>query len=255
MSKHPHYLNNTILEALCEIRFQLPTENGWNSKTPGELFTKLQPEFPGMEPITETAIELVFDKKTANAMQQRLIQGKPKIRFSNEENTKMVQVSQSNFSFNMINKDGNDKYPGWDIMKKGIVDNWNVVCNVLNNPKPSRFGLRYINKIPYIEGSSNIGDLLRDNSYIPVGLIRSKRGFVYRIETKISEEQAAMVSILDQEEDGYHFILFDIDRIINLDSKKVDPIEDVLEILHDDVWEIFKSAKTELLDAYLNRKD
>lgn len=50
-------------------------------------------------------------------------------------------------------------------------------------------------------------------------------------------------------------IIFDIDRIVERDIvAKQAILEQEMERLHTDVWEVFSSAKSEKLEAFLNRR-
>ena len=45
-SNHPNYPNPIILEAICEIAFELPTNSVWNIEWFGEFYKHLQSDFP-----------------------------------------------------------------------------------------------------------------------------------------------------------------------------------------------------------------
>lgn len=245
--KHPSYPNDTIQEALCEFRFQALPEQSWSLKTPGELFKHLSKKFPGMEPLKEMEVQLGIDNKTGQTI-QRIVESGTKLRFSNDAGTRLVQASPSMFCFNAVKE-----YPGWETMREEILSNWEIVSNTLNNPEINRIGLRYINRIPLSENHPNLRDWLKPNEYVPQGIIKSESGFSYRLESKLSSENLIIVTIANQKDkDNNAYIFFDVDCVFLASERNIDNLPSELKILHDEAWTIFDSAKTAVLEKYLN---
>lgn len=247
---HPRYPNPTIQEALCEFRLKPSSQTDWNPKRPGEILGRLDiKRFPGMEPVNELRVELVLDQ--SGQAQQRIVQGPQKIRYSSDDGTRMVQVSPVVYCFNSVRS-----YPGWDEFREAIIENWNIVHPFLNPERIERVGLRYINRIPLSAQYAKISDWLRPNKYIPAGISDSLPGSKYRFESKISETDIIIVSLVAQSDNkGIDCVFFDIDR-----GSSPHNLPDELEIratiakLHDDVWDVFSSAKTDLLEDYLAKE-
>ena len=250
MSDHPHYRNPTIQEALCEFRLKPSPNATWNPKKPGEILRSLGIDnFPGMEPLNELNFELSID--ASGHPQQRIVQGPQKIRYSSDDGTRMVQVSPNMYCFNSIGK-----YPGWEEMKKQIISNWHTVQPFVLPERFERVGLRYINRIPFRGGEQPISDWIKPNKHIPDGIIDCIDGITYRFEERrFTKNDVIIVTIVTQSLSANdRHLLFDIDRSHSLQSlPNENNLRSLIEKLHEDVWDVFDSAKTETLYSYLNR--
>ena len=62
-----------------------------------------------------------------------------------------------------------------------------------------------------------------------------------------------IVSIITEPGDGAPHIIFDIDRLRRLGRVlSDDELRDMMNALHEEIWDVFSGAKTEALEAYLN---
>lgn len=247
MSKHPKYENDTILEALCELRLVPAVDSAWNPARPGELYQTLAGSFPQMEPVTEMGLELSM---TASGPSQKIVQGPPKLKFASEDNTKVVQVAQGAVIFSHVRK-----YPGWDSVLHMIMEYWPKVCSVLRPSEVQRIGLRYINRIPLSDRHPDLRDWLKPTNFLPPALVNSRQGFSGRIEAWSSKTELTIITLGHQRptpSDPQPAIIYDIDRISQLRVQEDLPdVENRLVALHEDVWSRFEEAQTDLLVKYL----
>ena len=250
MAKNPQYKRNTIQEAYCEFRLTPNSAPKWTPKTPGQIFKALGPDkFPGMEPLNEMMLNVVVD---ANGQaQQQIVPQPPKVKFSNGDDTRLVQVSPVMFAFNVV-KD----YPGWEKFQELITSNWDAVSPHLEPVAIERIGLRYINRIP-APASSNIADWLKPSRFIPEALKISNPTVKYRFEYTPKSSDAVVINII--RESGGPFgtdIYFDIDYGRNIGSNiNSSELKKITDLLHTEIWEIFDSAKAPKLESFLNGKD
>lgn len=246
MSAHPTYPNNTIQEALCELRLRPSKKPAWTTKTPGEIFKALDPKkFPGMEPITEMGVELKIED---GRPRPQFIQGPPKFRFSNADDTRLVQVSPILYAFNCI-----ESYEHWDLFQDEILSNYGIVYPIIQPEAIERIGIRYINRIPQGEAEAGISKWLQKSRYIPVGVSKAPFGVKYRAECSLTETDMIIVSIITERGDGNPHVIFDIDRVRILGrALPDDELRDMMNALHEDIWDVFSGAKTKALEAYLN---
>lgn len=252
MSEHPKYQNDIIQEALCELRLVPSDDTVWGAKTPGQIFKELGPDkFPGMEPISEVGIELHVDQ--TGQPQQKLIQGPPKFRFINSEETILVQVSPVLFTFNCVKE-----YPEWENMKNQTIENWDIVRDILKPKAIEKVGLRYINRIPNripINDSTQTTDWFKPCRYIPEGIGQSQGDLKYHFESGLSDTDRIIIKLINQkDESGKEVIFFDIDRIkLSNGLPEEKEFSDIMEELHNDIWDVFSEAKTDRLEDYLNQ--
>jgi len=246
MTSAPRHTHDTLVEALCEFRLAPSTTPGWTAKSPGQLLNQLQAEFPNMEPVNETGIEFTVDQKTGKAV-HRIVQGGVKIRYSNDDGSRLVQVSPNLYCFNILNN-----YPGWEAMRQQILAKWRIVSETVKPHRIDRIGLRYINKLPLTPEGHRLQDWLQPNDYIPKGIIESETGFSYRLESRIASTDVVIVILVSRQDAEETTMFFDIDRIATFNE----PLEEAelaakLTYLHDDVRRIFDTAQTTRFKAYL----
>jgi uncharacterized protein (TIGR04255 family) len=119
-------------------------------------------------------------------------------------------------------------------------------------------GLRYINKIDRRSPDERIGTWLKATDVIPAAILSSAPGSLLRLEARRDVENRIVVTIGDPPTSGAAVVtsvIFDIDRIVERDiDVRVESLEQQMNRLHDDVWHIFATAKTEQLDRLLSER-
>lgn len=247
MSEHPKFPRNTIQEAVCEFRLRPSDPLSWTPKTPGQIFKALGADkFPGMEPINEVGFEIVVGPD--GQAQQRFVQARPRFKFSNPDDTRLVQASPSIYAFNAVRN-----YPGWVEFQELILENWELVRKEVQPAAIERIGLRYINRIP-APPESQISDWLRHSPYIPEAIDQAASGIKFRLESNLSASDTVIVTILREPLSAQMSDIFlDLDRArLNVGLPTSAELRNIISSLHEAIWEIFESAKTERFDAYLN---
>lgn len=246
--RRPSYPRHTIVEALCEIRFAITPEKGWNANRPGPLYKELSEDYPNLEPVNEADLHLEF---TPEGPQQRVQPRPPKIRFSNEQANELVQVSQSLFSFNLVNK-----YENWDYMKRRICTTWSTVFNFVKPLKLTRIGLRYINRIPRPPEARRVGDWLQSTAYIPEAILTSSADFKLIVEASAEDHIKGIVKLADVSNNERPCIIYDIDMIqIEPVIENMKNIDAIVEALHARVEEEFFAAQKPRLEQYMKMEE
>lgn len=238
----------TVSEAVCEVRFIPSPDSEWSPGRPAPLYQRLMGQFPNMEPINEAEVELTIGP-AGPVPNVRMTN--TRIKFLSDDKTRLVQVSDRLFSYNQVKY-----YDTWDAMKKEILGNWNVVCDVIRPIRLARIGVRYINKVPRTTKFPLVGDWLKPTDFIPASVLLSRTNFLSRVETRRSENELAIVTVSDAREDDLSFTMYDIDMAkINISIGDVRTIGDIVEGLHTDVERQFLEACTSNLIKYLNGKN
>lgn len=244
---HPSYPNPTIAEALCEIHFDLAEGVEWKPSLPGEFFKRLQDDYPEMEPMQEMGVQL---QAGPSGLAQRILPSRTRFRYKHKTEPRLLQLAEKTFTLNVL-----PQYPGWDVMVEQLADTWKQASEVLAPERVNRIGLRYINRVPKESEGQTASDWFKATDYLTPAVLRSGRGGLSRVEVRLDNENRVVVTLGDQgpsptEESG-GFIL-DIDRIVErYISVQVQEITAETDRLHEDVWAIFDSAKTEKLERFL----
>lgn len=245
MSEHPKYPQDTIKEAICEFRFGATHDGVWTAKTPGELFKALGPDrFPGIEPITEIGFKLELNEGQPRPAIHQL---PTRYKFSNQDETKLIQASPKSFAYNCVGK-----YPGWEAMESEILSSWKTVSPYIAPHGFERISLRYINQIP-AQVKDKLSDWISPSELIPAGIIKTQYEIKYRFENWLSDRDWIIVNILRQRTaETVAPIFFDIDRLRKCTGLPTnEELKSIIGELHNDIWDAFEGAGSKKLQAYL----
>jgi uncharacterized protein (TIGR04255 family) len=246
---HPRFPNPTIAQATCEIGFNRNLEVKLSS---AELYKLVTVDFPEIQAVG-VALQIVIGSGPQPA-QMPPPPGipAPTFRFATSAGDQFVQVSDTNFIYQST-----AAYPGWDTLKAAILDLWVRMMPVIKPDGVTKVGLRYINRIAKDEQHPHIGDWLRASAYIPPVLIESRRHFFSRAEASPGDNDLLLITVADQApaETPHGAIIFDIDRICS-DAIAVDQnvVGNVLERLHEEVWDVFWTSRTHALEQRLSAR-
>ena len=247
VTRHPSYSNPTIAEALCEMHFTLSREQPWRASLPGEFFKRIQDEYPTMEPVQDVGLQFEMGPE---GLGQRVLPSRQRVRFTHVDRPLLLQLAENVLTVNLLTP-----YPGWDTMVRDVVNAWQKLVEVLAPSAVTQIGLRYINRIALTSTEERPGDWITANDYVAPKVLESSPGFLSRVEVRLDEQNSVIVTIGDQPPEpagGHGAIVFDIDRV---SRREMSPQESSLgqEItrLHEDIWQVFASAKSERLELRL----
>ena len=244
---HPSYPNPTIAEALCEVHFELREGAEWKPSLPGEFFKRIQDDYPEMEPIQELGVRL---EAGPSGLAQQFLPPRSRFRYKHKDEPVLIQLAEKTVTLNIL-----PRYPGWEVMVDRMADIWRRTSEVLAPARVNRIGLRYINRVPRHSVDQKPSEWFKTTDYIAPAALRSAAGLLSRVEARLDAENRVIVTLGDQgatpSEPSGAFIL-DIDRIVEKHlSVEVKEITAEAARLHEDVWDIFASAKTEKLEHLL----
>jgi uncharacterized protein (TIGR04255 family) len=250
-NNYPGYPNPTITEAVCDIHFRLPQQMVWKASFPGEFFKHIQNEYPEMEPVLEMGVQFEFGPQGTGT---KFMSQRQNVRFKHGTRPLILQLAENSLSISTL-----APYQGWDLMRSDVLAAWQSFEEVFHTEGINRIGLRYINRIERETEQDRPGTWLVSNDYISAAILRSEPGFLLREEIHLDTQNVLIITLGDPKSDvgdlKHGAIIFDIDRIVEQDIlAKQETLEQEMERLHTDVWEVFSSAKSEKLEAFLNRR-
>jgi len=129
-----------LQEAACEIHFQHAENSPWLPSLPGDLFKRLQRDFPHMEPLINLGLQFEVGPQ---GLGQRVMPPSPRARFIHKSGTWMVHLAQGQLTINQMKP-----YPGWESFRSQVQRTWSEAARVIKPGRILRIGLRYINQIP-----------------------------------------------------------------------------------------------------------
>ena len=239
-----------IVEVTCEIAFVRISSERLSSRS---LYTLFSEDFPEMQPLVGNMNLQIFVGPPGTVPPP--VQANPPaavggFRLGNVANNEFVQVSGSNFVYQLVG----GKYPGWPALKDRLLANWSKVESEVKPEKLIKIGLRYVNRVAKEPNHTHLRDWLQASADLPAALISSEDHFLARIEGSPSQGNLKLITLGNQDPGPtieHGAIILDIDRICQEGEIPMNAISEKFEKLHDDIWSVFDSAKTPLLHARL----
>jgi uncharacterized protein (TIGR04255 family) len=246
---HPRFPNPTIAQAACEITFN---RNSLVKLSTAELYKLFGTEFPEMQPISTVAFQVIMGTPQELQPPTPPPFGVPgaTFRFATTAGDRFVQISDVSFVHQTT-----APYPGWAIIKAKILELWEKVLPAVQPDAVTKIGLRYVNRIARDEAGSRLGDWLRASDYVPAALTHAHRHFLARIETSPGDDDLLLLTLADQapaDTAPHGAIIFDIDRMRTTSmSTSPNEVGEVLELLHEDIWNVFWTSRASALEEKL----
>lgn len=250
--EHPNYPNPQIVEALCEIHYTLTPGHLWKPTAPGDLFKRLQADYPELEPITEQGLILHIGPDGAPI--QQLVP--PKLRFKLKHATEpyLLQISQQSLAFNAL-----QPYPGWTKFSGEIAKRWPDLVDVAKPAAITRIGLRYINRIIRLSAQEKPEYWFNRSDYVATAALQSETGFLNRTESRLSAENRVLVTLAHDQSPGnsatYGAVLLDIDVIVEKEIQtNWTEVNKEICTLNERAWFVFDQLRGPNLDALLKKE-
>lgn len=229
MFKHETFPNTPIVEALMDIRVQLPPDS--DPKNLEEFHTKIKEKFPhkGKKYFHETKLEFKKeDEQPSVESSPARFQG---YLFRSEKEKKIVQARIDGFTFNKLKP-----YENWNVFYNEGRQYWDYYNEIAHPLKVIRIALRYINRIEIPYPISDFNEYILINLQIAPGLPQAINHFLIRLEIPKPEINsiAIITQTLDKPSNSNRIpLIFDIDTMINSDYS----------INEDRMWEDFEKLR------------
>jgi len=213
-----HYKNPPLLEAVCEFKFQPPSN--WNPAVADLIYEKVQAQFPQREPMNGFS----EDEPAPNA----------KTKFRRADGSALLQVSPKLLAINQLRP-----YPTWPQFKKTILEAYAIYRELAKPAGLTRLGLRYINQIEIPKTKIEISCYLRG---CPEGYHKLFLSTEFPFETE--RENLAMILAHVPHNEG-DFSRFYLDLDYGAFPMPTEEIDSVLERAHDRLEQIFEASLTD----------
>lgn len=165
------YRNRPVVEALCELFF---LESEWDQTIPYAFYERVHDRFPTKTQLEQMGVEVQLGPKEAGA---KLLAGSPRIQFSREDGSRMVQVAQNLLVVNQLRP-----YPKFEEWKPTVSEMLSLYRELAKPKGVDRLGVRYINKIVIPAPAFRMEDYFRIYPEIPPELGSAHGRFLMRLE-------------------------------------------------------------------------
>ncbi len=237
MEEHPNYPCPTVQDALSEINFSPLAIAPWTTNEDKSFHNLMLERFSDFEPVS---ISSQLDNVT------KIIPG---LRYFDATHTIRLQISESNLVVSSV-----PVYPGWPKMREWLkfaIESLNQTDSTL---KLTRIGIRYVNIIARLTNEDRMSNWLKSTDYVPSSVLDGMPGSFSVIQKSIDPENRLHVTVGEQNQpmNSLSSFVIDIDRMCNYKTDfEVKYILEECDKLHQDVWDVFNTAKSDKLEALL----
>ncbi|MBI3268343.1 MAG: TIGR04255 family protein [Planctomycetes bacterium] len=241
---HPAFSHPTAVEAICEVHFRLPEGRSWVPRWYGDLFQRIQAEFPRMEPEQIVAVGATLSPR---GLEHRVVPPILRMRYLHRERAHQVQLAPGVFTVNELSP-----YPGWGRFGEDLKAGWSHLLAVLGEATVHRVGLRYINHLPKAGTDELLSAWLAESEHYPRKILGCSSHFLSRFEHNPLPGLRLVVTVADGTDgEGRPVFVLDLDAIVEADLQSGwDCLYPEVDRLHDRIWAAFDSTLT---PRYLTR--
>lgn len=238
MLKHRKYKNPPAIEVLFEIYF---SETQSNLTLFGDFYQKIKDDYPRQEQLRNIGLEMNFTQQSVQAKQ--LNQGNM-MRFSKEDNSQLVQISEGLLTVNKLKP-----YLGYEAFKENVQS---VLHPYLEAAKPKyseRIGMRYIDRIQIPEEDFELNKYFNFSLNFANKDFSTITGISFRVQLmpKHKEHQLLVTlnSVPSSVEGKSEFILDMYDTFILHKEIDENSILTVLDNAHENIEHVFEAVITD----------
>ncbi len=241
------YKNPSIIEALCEFTFAL--ETAWDSTIFGRFYEQVRNEFPQREEGELVTTSLCLNLQAAQTPAAPQLTRSPRMAFSRDGRTRLIQVSQRLLSVNVL-----APYPGWDEeFRKMILDAIDAYRRVTGISEAARVVLRYLDRFDFDDQPFRLGDWVNcDGGLFPRELAEQSL-MAYQIGHPLSHgEHFAMTAVTGTGENNPAACNVILDtQIIGALPIKLDAVSAPLDAMHRQIIQAFERSITDKMRGRL----
>jgi uncharacterized protein (TIGR04255 family) len=246
---HPQYARSTIVQAFCQLIVQPAPE--WTVSRPLKLYEAVEETYPKLETISQVILQFPqgISQVGADFARQNPPEVLPRLKFTTDDGRRSVVLGQASVIFECA-----APYPGWSSFKQMIAQFWGAYVSVARPVGIRRATVRYVNRIERSGEFPRISDWLRPSALLPAAAVNSEGKAYSRIEAADTAHELSIVTLGIEDIPTLQFppIFFDIDRQwTGEDGVDEAAVLGKLEVLHEEVWQIFAASKNTQLEAYL----
>lgn len=241
MSIYPVYPHAPIIEALLDIRAQLPNEVDLAQLE--NYHNQIKDRFP--EKKQRVSIEVKAGLQITSITESSLSTsgGPDGFFFRSPNERKIVQARLDGFTFNKLKP-----YENWELFSSEAKKLWNIFCQVANPIKITRVALRYINKIFFPLPMKDFKEYILTIPEVAPNLPQGLTHLFARLEIPKPEIEALAIITETMEEpnqDQKLPFIFDIDVFKGIDYSEPDKVWKDFEELRLFKNEVFFNSLTE----------
>jgi uncharacterized protein (TIGR04255 family) len=238
---YPVYPHAPIIEALLDIRAQLPNEVELTQLE--NYHNQIKDRFP--EKKQRVSIEVKAGVQIASITETSLSTsgGPDGFFFRSPNERKIVQARLDGFTFNKLKP-----YENWELFSSEAKNLWNIFCQVANPIKITRVALRYINKIFFPLPMKDFKEYILTIPEVAPNLPQGLTQLFARLWIPKPEIEALAIITETMEEpnqDQKLPFIFDIDVFKGIDYSEPDRIWKDFEELRQFKNEVFFNSLTE----------
>ncbi len=192
------YRDPPVVEALSEIYF---AGSVWDMTVPGQFYERVRKGFPKKEQVDAMGLELQLGPQQAEA---RMTPGQPRVRFSREDGSRMVQLARDLLVVNQLRP-----YSHFEQWRPLVLEMLSLYRELARPSGIERLGLRYINNVvipherfrmekyfriyPEVPGDEHGSFLMR----LQLPALHAGHNLIVTFGTALPEREGSLAELLD----------------------------------------------------------
>lgn len=234
------YRNPPIVEAFCEFQFEPDTP--WDLTVPGLIYEKVRDAFPKRRQAKVFNVGISTGPETLGRVQTT-----DRMQFLRKDEKALIQVGPHLLAVNHL-----APYPSWEEFLPLIETGLGAYCAVVDPRNIHRIGLRYINRIEFVEQRINLGDYFEFRPYVGPELPQEHGPFRVGIQVLYEDGRdilkIELISVARTETPDTIAVQLDLDYfLVKPGEVALDNAFEWIDIAHDRVEKAFEACITERL--------
>lgn len=238
MLKHRKYKNPPAIEVLFEVFF---SETQSNLTLFGDFYQQIKSDYTKQEQLRNVGLEMNFTQE--NVQTKQINQGNM-MRFSKEDNSELVQISENLLTFNKLKP-----YLGYEYFRKNVKKVLKPYLELVKPKYSERIGMRYIDRIQIPEDSFELDKYFNFSLNFANEEFSTINGISFKVQLtpKHKDHQlfVTLNSVVSSEKGKSEFILDTYDILLLQKETDENYILSVLDEAHENIEYIFESVITD----------
>jgi len=237
LSRERRYRTPPVVEAVCEFQFE---PDSWDLAVPGLVYGKVRDSFPKRRSGKVVSVKLSQDEET---IQQRI---EDRVRFLSEDEKALLQLGAHFLAINRLKP-----YSSWAQFRDLVNAGLSAYREVASPKGIRRVGLRYINRIEFMEEPAELEDYFLFRPYISPELPQDFNSFISGMEIPFEDGRDILriqLTSTAAKKPAVLAAILDLDYfLVRQDAVELDKALEWLDVAHGHVLDCFEASLTDRL--------
>lgn len=233
------YKNPPVVEALCEFQFE--PDSPWDLAMPGLIYEKVRDAFPKRRQAKVLDVGFLAGPE---AVEQK-VRAMDRMQFLREDEKALIQVGPHFLAVNHL-----EPYPSWEEFLPLIEKGLEAYCDVAAPKSIHRIGLRYINRIEFMERRIDLEEYFEFHPFVGPNLPQEFGPFIVGIQVIYGDSDILKITLTTARTETPDTIamILDLDYFLAKPGEvMLDNVVEWVNVAHDRIEDAFEACITDRL--------